>query len=183
MKKIGIILGLFVLAACNKNDDYFPPGTAEVDKLPPLTTVGANTVGCLVNGKAFLPKGNSPGFGSNPRCDYMDGNFGIGFFRKTSEESRDIYIYSNDLPISQGTKLLLKSDVINSPTGRFVNYATEITAHQIYTTTNLVTGELYINHLDEVNHTVSGTFWFNAVNQNNDTVKVREGRFDMKYNY
>ena len=93
------------------------------------------------------------------------------------------YIYSNDIAITQGDKLLLKNDVINSPAGRFVNYATEIIAHQIYSTNELVIGELYINHLDKVNHTVSGTFWFNGVNQNNDTIKIREGRFDMQYNY
>ena len=182
MKKAFLLLTtIVVFTACNKNDDDFPPGTSEIDKLPPLTNIGANTVGCLVNGKAFLPKGNSPGFGSNPRCDYMDGSFMLGFFRKTSEESR--YIYSNGIAITQGTKLILKESENNSPAGRFVNYAIEISKHQRYNTNDLVTGELYINHLDEVNHTVSGTFWFNAVNQNNDTVKVREGRFDMKYNY
>ena len=92
MKKLLLmLLATVFFTACNK-DDSFPPGTSEIDKLPPLTTVGANTVGCLVNGKAFLPFGNLPGFGSNPRCDYMENNFGIGFFRKTTEESRYICI-------------------------------------------------------------------------------------------
>ena len=182
MKKTFLLLTTLVVFTACKSDDDFPPGTAEVDKLPPLTTLGANTVGCLVNGKAFLPKGNSPGSGGNPRCDYMDGSFMLGFFRNTNEESRDVYIYSNGIAITQGTKLILKESENNSPAAGFVDYNIKITANKIYSTSNLVTGELYINHLDEVNHTVSGTFWFNAVNQNNDTVKVREGRFDMKYN-
>jgi len=40
-----------------------------VDQLPPLTTVGANTFGCLVNGSAFLPKGASLSGGSL-QCNY-----------------------------------------------------------------------------------------------------------------
>ena len=184
MKKIFFLLAVPILMiACSKNDNDFTPGTSEIDKLPPLTSKGANTIGCLINGKAFLPKGNSPGSGGNPRCDYMEENFMLGFFRKTTEEHQGIYIYSNDVAITQGSTFTLKNDIINSPAALFVNNDIPNTLHQNYNTTELVIGELYIHHLNEVNHTVSGTFWFNAVNQNNDTVKVREGRFDMQYNY
>ena len=33
--------------------------------------------------------------------------------------------------------------------------------------------------LDEVKQIVSGTFWFDAVNDKGEKVEVREGRFDM----
>lgn len=60
MKKFLLLFTvLTVIVACNK-DDQAPqpePQIAEIDKLPPATQTGANKVGCLVNGKAFLPSG------------------------------------------------------------------------------------------------------------------------------
>ncbi|HYG16766.1 MAG TPA: hypothetical protein VEC12_13500 [Bacteroidia bacterium] len=46
-------------------------------------------------------------------------------------------------------------------------------------------GWLHIQFLDTVKHIVSGTFEFDAVNENNnlDTVKIREGRFDSRFLY
>ena len=43
-----ILLWLPMLAACKKN---------ELNALPPATQVGANTFGCLVDGKAWVPSG------------------------------------------------------------------------------------------------------------------------------
>jgi hypothetical protein len=41
-------------------------------------------------------------------------------------------------------------------------------------------GELVITRLDTVNMILSGTFWFDAMNMVNETVKIRDGRFDLK---
>jgi hypothetical protein len=39
--------------------------------------------------------------------------------------------------------------------------------------------------LDTVNNIISGTFQFDAINENDDTdtIKIREGRFDVKFTY
>jgi hypothetical protein len=50
-----------------------------------------------------------------------------------------------------------------------------------FLTNDIVTGELNLKKFDEVNQIASGTFWFNAVNDVGDTVKVTEGRFDVKF--
>ena len=42
-------------------------------------------------------------------------------------------------------------------------------------------GKLIITKLDEINQIVSGTFWFDAVNDKGEKVEVREGRFDVHY--
>ena len=46
-------------------------------------------------------------------------------------------------------------------------------------------GWLHIAYLDTINHIASGTFEFDAVNKNNnkDTVRIRDGRFDAKFIY
>ena len=56
-------------SSCNKNE--IPP-TDNPPQLPPETQTGANTFGCLVNGKVWLPKGGGllPGVFS----DYGNGS-------------------------------------------------------------------------------------------------------------
>ena len=54
MRKIFITLLLITLvSACKKEEDTIP--LSPMEQLPPITEIGANTGGCLVNGEAFLP--------------------------------------------------------------------------------------------------------------------------------
>ena len=50
-----------------------------------------------------------------------------------------------------------------------------------YVTNNENIGELIITRIDTASRTVSGTFWFDAVDNNGETVEVRNGRFDVFY--
>ena len=58
---------LMALNACSKDDDHA--------SLPPETQTGANTVGCLVNGKVYLP--SKRGLNSPVNCFYqfIEGEF------------------------------------------------------------------------------------------------------------
>lgn len=51
----------------------------------------------------------------------------------------------------------------------------------LYSTTSIVTGELKITHHDFNRAIISGTFWFDAVNDYGEKVEIREGRFDVHY--
>ena len=44
--------------------------TDPIDQLPPATQIGANTFGCLVNGKVYVPKGYSGNGSPNPKIQY-----------------------------------------------------------------------------------------------------------------
>ncbi|MGB4776356.1 MAG: DUF6252 family protein, partial [Daejeonella sp.] len=52
----------------------------------------------------------------------------------------------------------------------------------VITTYTSLTGELTITKFDEINGIASGTFWFDAENEQREKVQVREGRFDAKIN-
>ena len=41
------------IIGCQKDDP--PKPVTELDKLPPATQIGANRIGCLLDGKAFMP--------------------------------------------------------------------------------------------------------------------------------
>ena len=50
-----------------------------------------------------------------------------------------------------------------------------------YNTSLIHTGELKITRVDLQNSIISGTFWFDAINTDNEVVEIREGRFDWNY--
>ncbi|WP_366518820.1 DUF6252 family protein [uncultured Winogradskyella sp.] len=51
----------------------------------------------------------------------------------------------------------------------------------IFDTDHENSGQLTITHLDLNNQTVSGTFFFDVIDQNGDLRQIREGRFDMQF--
>ncbi|WP_310555336.1 hypothetical protein [Flavobacterium sp.] len=57
-----ILLLLIVLTSCSKNNDASPIQ----DQLPPITTTGANTAGCYINGKLLVPKNGIQSIGGSP---------------------------------------------------------------------------------------------------------------------
>lgn len=62
MKTLIYILSFITLTACNKDDNTETPQ----DQLPPITTTGANTAGCIINGKVLIPKNGSQAIGGPP---------------------------------------------------------------------------------------------------------------------
>ena len=103
MKKIILILFSFLLVSCSKDNPFETPTTP--DQLPPATTVGANTVGCLVNGEVFLPHKNNP-FGSSPTtCFYQFVNgayhFSLGFSNDQRTRLRGVNVASHNIVLQQ----------------------------------------------------------------------------------
>ena len=178
MKKIILILFSFLLVSCSKDNPFETPTTQ--DQLPPATTVGANTVGCLVNGEVLLPKGGRPFGPPIVTCFYQFVNnqyhFSLGFSNNLQTHLRGISVASQNIVLQQGQTYQLVEDNGNSAVGSYGDFAT----YQ-YFTSNLVTGELKITKLDQANAIISGTFWFNAISSNGDIIHITEGRFDMQY--
>lgn len=50
-----------------------------------------------------------------------------------------------------------------------------------YFTNSQQTGELTITHLDLNSQTISGTFFFDVIDQDGNLREIREGRFDMRF--
>ena len=53
MKKILLLLTLSILFACCNKEDTPTPTPNPVSQLPPATQTGANTFGCLLDGRRF----------------------------------------------------------------------------------------------------------------------------------
>lgn len=174
-----LLLTSFALVCCNNDDDK--PKT-ELEKLPPATQTGANKAGCLVNGKAFLPKGQFPGGGALV-CNYNDGlNFSLGINENINGKIQSVIITSSNTELHNNIGTIFPLNVMqnNSKYGEYYIYNTDFSQVH-YTTNNTVTGELKITNHNYDQAIISGTFWFDAVNSNGEIVEVREGRFDMHY--
>jgi hypothetical protein len=168
---------LLLSASCKKEKSKNP-----IDDLPPATQTGANTFGCLVNGKAFLPKGS--GFGGpvlECRLDYI--NYGFRFFLNAIDTKntplRAVTILTDSLELSEGTYVLNKPNINGSVSGEFV--IIDNTNINAFETSPQFNGILNITKYDKVKFIISGTFSFDAVNKSGEKVEIKEGRFDMKF--
>jgi len=175
-----IILAITVLLlfnCCNKKDDE---PINPIDQLPPATQTGANTAGCLVDGKAFLPKGFIAG--GNLNLFYNDGlNFGLSIGEKINGTLKNINVTSLNQNLMVGEIYSLQTFEENSKYGLFSIDVFAPPSPDFYQTTSTITGELIITYHDFDNAILSGTFWFDAINSKGEIVEVREGRFDMEY--
>jgi len=116
---------LFFLSAnsCKKHKDVDP-----LSQLPPETQTGANTFGCVVNGKAFLPKG--PSISPILFCYYQFLNnssdhgyfFGLaGSDKSNSDDVWGIGLYTDSLQIHTGS-----FNLINNGKGNFFGKYTRV---------------------------------------------------------
>ena len=180
MRKIlSLFFVLFLFASCDKNGSIF---NGE-EKLPTASTTGANTVGCLINGKVFLP--HQSGINPSVNCFYqIEG--GEQYFVMNFADLRN---GKNEMVVLMLRKIDVKEDEVYKLNKTF-NIAPELTGglgvysseeSQLFYTNEIVTGELKITRLDISKSIIAGSFWFDAVNDKGTKVEIREGRFDWNY--
>jgi hypothetical protein len=180
------LLLLFTFCSCKKHKPSNP-----IDQLPPATQTGANTFGCLVNGQAVVihkPFGDlSPAFGCQYQLIYNTVN-GFTFNVNATDKVDGCHFtgvgFHLDSIRLQATTYLLNTPLVNYGRWGLVGIAAGCPPVPLltYWTDSTIIGQLTITHLDQQKQIVSGTFYFDAVEQTRgDTVHVTDGRFDMNY--
>ena len=151
------------------------------EELPPITQEGKNTFGCLVNGEVWLPKGKPRDFKLDLSYDptYKNGSFSLAANQyNDSGLSQSIVIGGSNLSTNGSYSL----DFV--PKSNYAGYFTDYLKGCDYFDKSqdfYRTGMLTISQLDLVKHIISGTFEFTVYQSNCDTLKVSQGRFDMKF--
>jgi len=172
------IVSAVLFSACKKE---------KTDTLPPITQEGANTFGCVINGKVYVPRGfeqNKPCFDIIVDPGFNDGSIDIRVFRKEGDLT---------------TRLNFGSDSISN-TGLFcvgsrVDFGYTIYSKRLsdnicetpysYGLPSNKNGYIKITRYDLMNRIISGEFEFHFVNPNcglGDTINITMGRFDKKIN-
>lgn len=159
------------------------------DFLPPITETGANTFGCKINGKVWLPYYKCDYF-TNPCAEiethyihqnidyFLPLSFGLGTERKVGSSHTTFSI--NNLHFGQPfvTTLIQGKNIFDSLLISYndeKNYQSFGYQNQSKDSKNNFT----ISKLDTINKIISGTFSFILRNYP-DSVLVTDGRFDFK---
>jgi len=166
---VACIACLMSLSHCTK--DQSKPKT-ELEKLPAATQTGAYKFGCLVNGKAWIPK-SSLRFS----CD-NEVNFDLWAEVQTNGIYQSIFFFREDRMSATG------SYAFNDKTKQyaiFSEFNDLINTCECSADGTNGNGALTITKFDQTKLIISGTFNFTAWNTKCDTIKVTEGRFDLHY--
>ena len=166
------ILSLAALSfsACEKEKT---PST-ELEKLPAATQEGKNTFGCLVDGKAWTTKGSPINPGVQP---YYDERLKVFQLQAIYKEESSFQLVVTDV-VQTGNYLPL-------PNFSYYSIASKDCSQLGYKEYQILTGgNVQITRLDIGQGIVSGTFEFDAVSETcQDTVRITDGRFDIKYKF
>lgn len=155
--------------------------TLNLNDLPPITQTGANTLGFTLNGKPWKPQGQV-GLVSNLAI-----NVDFGFNKGILVINAYRYISSFQEPFTIGIKdsLCFLQIPITIPLNRTSLYGITYTNKQCNFFNQdfdvQSTGSITILKLDKTNKIIAGTFTATLSKSGCDTIKITEGRFDMKF--
>ena len=152
--------------------------------LPPATQIGANTFGFLLNGQPWVPKGYN-GSGNNLSINYdpgfNNGVVGITAYRAIANlpntqtagigirDSLNYMTFPKSFKLSN--KSLFRAGVTKDVFCMLLSF--DINTH--------CNGELIIDKLDKQKRIIAGRFYYTLHQNGCDTIKVTNGRFDMKF--
>jgi hypothetical protein len=169
----GVLFLLFCSSACRKHK-------LDNNSLPPATQEGKNTLGFLLNGKPWTPKG----FNGNPNMSlyydttYRNGTFNIYCYYLPNKGSgyRQSFSIAADSVQNIGKIIFGEKDLSVVFRDNF-DYSCD---YESYDSTVIAYGYCSVTKMDKVNGIFSGTFNFTMIKSGCDTIKITAGRFDMK---
>jgi len=160
--------------------------TVDSNGLPAATQTGANTFGFMLNGQPWKPQGMigiSPNYTINVDEGYFNGIFNITAYKILNNNSNTEQ--SIGLGLSDSLRFLK-----NTPANfnlynhslfdiSFINNNGCIYTQSDSTITR--SGLLTITKFDNLNRIIAGTFNAVLIKRGCDTIKITDGRFDMKF--
>jgi len=177
MKILKIIFVFFLLmnTNCKKDDD---DTKTALEQLPQATQTGAQTFGCLIDGKPFIPDS----FGSGrPSAFYqfVGGSYTLGISAtKKSNQSQTVLISALDVEKIIENNYLLISYQSGNLSGRYLlSGGIDLSV----STTDKNSGTLTITNFDEEKFIISGIFEFAVLDTDGKEIKITDGRFDLNY--
>ncbi|MEO9474344.1 MAG: hypothetical protein ABJG41_02385 [Cyclobacteriaceae bacterium] len=168
MKNTLLLSFILFFSSCELLDQKKPK--TELEKLPPLTTTGENTFGCLVNGKALVPKRST-----KSGAIFQNNELFIGADFDNPNRSISIIVFDGS-SVAIGNVFDL-TDTLKSYSRYFVRDQRLCD----YDTHSTIVGSLKIGLLDSENRIISGEFDFTKILGECDTLRVTNGRFDLQY--
>ena len=188
-----LAISLFFLTACT-NDEA--KGSACQANLPAITTTGANTFGCCINGNLLIPRDGTGTFGVSDDGYSLFG----GYPNSTDYYELDIRDYKSEhtgkilIHLHQAHANGIGDYIINESNGEHsidgLNHTylhcrvfdAKTNSYQYYRSTEN-SGVIKITRYDFQHRIISGTFNCVVTNSSNpnDRIEIKDGRFDINW--
>jgi hypothetical protein len=191
MKNLMTLLLLALLTSCSEESNSNPES-----QLPPITQTGANTFGCLIDGKLVKPRDGSGSIGgSNVGASFYGGYpnatdyYELDIRDLKSNKTSKILIHMQNVHLlGAGNYIINESNGMSSIDGYNHNYIhcrvfdQNTNSYQFYRSFEN-SGVLIITKYDFYNRVISGTFSCQVKNSANatDIIEITNGRFDIKW--
>jgi len=191
MKNLITILLFALLTGCSNDSNSNPEA-----QLPPITQTGANTFGCLIDGKLVKPRDGSGSVGgSNAGASFYGGYpnptdyYELDIRDLKSNKTSKILIHMQGVhQLGAGNYIINESNGMSSIDGYNHNYIhcrvfdQNTNSYQFYRSFEN-SGVLIITKYDFYNRIISGTFSCQVKNSANSTdiIEITNGRFDIKW--
>ncbi len=190
------LIAILFFASCSKKEDE-PQLQTPQDQLPAITTSGANTAGCIINGKVIIPKNGSQAIGG-PKIYGLNINAGNNFnapiigddywqleiANKKDPNGAGVILYIRNMENGIGDYLINQSNgelYMDGPNNNQI--IAGIRENGIVKTywSALNAGNIKITRFDYLNGIYSGIFSCTLYNKDNATeiVQITDGRFDI----
>ncbi|UKN00890.1 DUF6252 family protein [Paracrocinitomix mangrovi] len=170
------ILSLLMLGACSK--------TNSENILPDATSNGLHTMGFYLNGETWLPydKGNYKDHELPHPTITNDGGLRISATRIDDQQSARNWFC---IEVPQGCfevgRYDLASEYCTAPYQTFYYGSNSHKSAEYYEIDTLSPHFIDITNYNKEDQIISGTFEFDAISAQKDTLQFRSGRFDLHY--
>jgi len=155
-------------------------------ELPPITQEGKNTFGCKIDGKVWVPYYSCIGFSANP-CGELavnvfrtnkDSSFPVSFSIKAGQKARDNSFNSFTIETPTNKGIFGTGNKFDSLEIHFLRPVVQFYENYNYYQKQ---EKFEITRLDFNNKIISGVFEFTLYKSMTDSIKITEGRFDLKF--
>ncbi len=191
---VAIIIGFILPVSCKKTQPI-----DQLSLLPPATTTGANTFGCLVNGTAMLPTNVKPSL-SNPNPNggiekvfWDSAILEIAIYNANSKEPEPYYLlfhFGTFNTLQSGVTINWEQSSFDDQFSPYYMYHNHLTG-SFYDDSSKVyhwygsyngSGSILLTNFNTSQKIISGTFSGKMRMQNgNKEVSITNGRFDVKW--
>jgi hypothetical protein len=192
MKNTILTLAAFVLFSCCSKDN-----NTTQEQLPPITTTGANTAGCVINGKVLIPKNGSQAIGGSPLYGlnlntqgtfypYRNGYWQLEIANKKDINGAGIILWIKNMSVGNGDYLVDQSNgelySYGPNNNQIIAGITENGTNKTYWSSQNA-GIIKITRSDLAYGIAmfSGTFNCTLYNKDNpnEIIQISDGRFDI----
>jgi hypothetical protein len=182
--KIGCFgIVLFFLGGCYKSNIGVEKKYVPV--MPPITNTGENTMGCYVNGKLWVAFTNPQFFDPNAMnrtsADFADQSGGDMWFYLIGYQKYDDIFQAMRFAFILDKGIGKYSLEKNSISDEALRDYKGINGCQKYELDETTSNHLEITFLDQQKNIASGKFEMTVYNECGDTLKITDGRFDVKF--